>query len=99
MGLVSSNDVGPVANVKEGAPADTQRYNERYHHHTDGPGWINDSHQIARIALSLSKLHLVHTLTGIPMHVRATLVHDRELQAAWVIVRKPGTRLQATKLT
>ena len=32
------------------------------------------------IALRLGELHLVHALTNIPMDVRTTLIHSRELK-------------------
>ena len=32
------------------------------------------------VTLRLSEFHLVHTLASVPVHVRATLVHSRELK-------------------
>jgi len=57
--------------------------------------WIKGLHQIESVALRLSKLQLVHTLADVPMYVRATLVHSRELVGT-SIVSRPGMDLQAT---
>ena len=42
------------------------------------------------VALRLGELHLVHTLTNIPMHVRSTFVHGRELEGTFVVGQSPA---------
>ena len=43
------------------------------------------------VALRLSELHLIHTLTDIPMHICAALIPGPELKRASV-VGKPGIK-------
>ena len=45
------------------------------------------------VALRLGELHLIHTLTDIPMHVCSTFIHGRKLEGVFVIGQS-GVNLQ-----